>query len=65
MNIEKWMSFAIVSLTMLLIAFNLVGSLWMIVLDKKKDISILKSMGATTQHIKNLFLWEAVLEGPR
>lgn len=61
MNIEKWMSFAIVSLTMLLIAFNLVGSLWMIVLDKKKDISILKSMGATNRDIKNIFLWEGFL----
>lgn len=58
MNIEKWISFAIVSLTLLLVAFNLIGALWMIVLEKKKDISILKSMGAQDHSIRNIFLWE-------
>jgi len=61
MNIEKWMSFAIVSLTLLLVAFNLIGALWMIVLEKKKDISILKSMGADNTSIRNIFLWEGTL----
>ncbi|MEZ4912165.1 MAG: ABC transporter permease [Saprospiraceae bacterium] len=56
MNIEKWISYLIVSLTMLIIAFNMVGSLWMIVLEKKLDISILKSMGLTSTRIKNLFI---------
>jgi lipoprotein-releasing system permease protein len=45
----------------LLIAFNLIGSLWMIVLEKKRDISILKSLGATAKHIRNLFLQEGLL----
>lgn len=36
MNIEKWISYMIACLTLLIIAFNLVGSLWMIVLEKKK-----------------------------
>jgi len=61
MNIEKWMSFAIVSLTLLLVAFNLIGALWMIVLEKKKDIAILKSMGANNTSIRNIFLWEGTL----
>ncbi len=56
MQIEKWISFAIVALMMILISFNLVGALWMIVLEKKKDISILKSMGMTAQHIRSVFL---------
>lgn len=34
MNIEKWMSYAIVCLTLLLVSFNMIGALWMIVLDK-------------------------------
>jgi lipoprotein-releasing system permease protein len=46
---------------MLLIAFNLVGSLWMFVLEKKKDIAILKSMGATNRTVRNIFLKEGVL----
>jgi lipoprotein-releasing system permease protein len=61
MNIEKYMSLLIGTLTILLIAFNLVGSLWMIVLEKKKDIAILKSMGSTRQNILGLFLKEGVL----
>jgi len=61
MNIEKWMSFAILSLTLLLVAFNLIGSLWMIVLEKKQDIAILKSMGADNPTIRNIFLSEGLL----
>ncbi len=61
MNIEKWMSFAILSLTLLLVAFNLIGSLWMIVLEKKQDIAILKSMGADNPTIRNIFLGEGLL----
>lgn len=56
MNIEKWISYLIACLTLLIIAFNLVGSLWMIVLEKKKDIAILKSMGLTKSGIQKIFL---------
>ena len=61
MNIEKWMSFALLSLTLMLVAFNMIGALWMIVLDKKKDIIILKSMGTTKQAIRNIYLYEGLL----
>lgn len=61
MNIERWVSYLIVSLTLFLVAFNLAGSLWMIVLDKKKDISILKAMGMNANRIKKLFLLEGLL----
>lgn len=61
MNIEKWMSYAILGLTILLVAFNMVGALWMIVLEKQKDITILKSMGATEKMIRNIFLNEGLL----
>jgi lipoprotein-releasing system permease protein len=61
MNVEKWMSYAILCLTILLVAFNMVGSLWMMVLEKQKDISILKSMGARDNLIRNIFLSEGLL----
>jgi len=61
MQMEKWLSFAIVSLMMLLVAFNMVGALWMIVLEKQKDIAILKSMGALDNTVRNIFLNEGVL----
>ncbi len=61
MNIEKWLSYAILSLTLVLVAFNLIGALWMIVMDKQKDIAILKSMGALDKTIRNVFLYEGLL----
>jgi len=61
MNIEKWVSFLIISLTLLIVAFNLVGSLWMIVLDKRRDISTLKALGFDAKGIKKIFLMEGLL----
>jgi lipoprotein-releasing system permease protein len=56
MQIEKWVGFAIVSLMMILISFNLVGALWMIVLEKKRDIAILRSLGMTAKGVSSVFL---------
>lgn len=61
MQVEKWLSYAIASLMMLLVAFNIVGALWMVVLEKQKDISILKSMGALNTTVRNIFLNEGLL----
>ncbi len=61
MQVEKWLSFAIVSLMMLMVSFNLIGALWMIVLEKQPDIAILKSMGATNRTVRNIFLQEGLL----
>ena len=56
MNIEKWVSYLIACLTMLIVAFNMVGSLWMIVLEKKHDLAILKPMGMTSDNIQGIFI---------
>jgi len=55
-QVEKWVSYMIASLTIILIIFNLVCSLWMIVIDKKKDLSILKSMGYTSKDTSNIIM---------
>lgn len=61
MQLEKWMGYAITCLMLILMAFNMVGALWMIVLDKQKDISILKSMGADDSAVRSIFLGEGLL----
>jgi len=61
MQIEKWLSYALACFTLLLIAFNMVGALWMIVIEKKKDMSILKSMGMSTRNVEMIFISEGVL----
>jgi lipoprotein-releasing system permease protein len=61
MQLEKWMGYAITCLMLTLMAFNMVGALWMIVLDKQKDISVLKSLGADDPVIRRIFLGEGLL----
>ncbi len=61
MQLEKWMGYAITSLMLILMAFNTIGALWMIVLDKQKDISTLKSLGATDGLVRRIFLLEGLL----
>ena len=55
---EKWFTFAILALVLFISSFNIFGSLIMLVLDKKKDIGILKSMGIEDGAIRNIFLWQ-------
>lgn len=61
MRVEKWMGFAILTLMLLLMAFNMVGALWMLVLDKQRDISTLRSLGADDHLIRRIFIGEGLL----
>jgi len=61
MRIEKWLSFAIPGLMLLLVSFNLIGALWMIVLEKARDISVLKTMGMTDAGVRRIFLYQGLL----
>ncbi|HPQ20674.1 MAG TPA: FtsX-like permease family protein, partial [Saprospiraceae bacterium] len=63
MNIEKWISYLIATLTLLIIAFNMIGALWMIVLDKKTDIAILKSLGFQNKDVQSIFSRVGLLIG--
>lgn len=60
-NTEKWMVFAIISFALLLITFNLVGSLSMLVLEKKRDIRVLEATGMDSASVKRIFFSEGVL----
>jgi lipoprotein-releasing system permease protein len=64
MQIEKWVIYGILSLILLVAAFNMIGALTMLVLEKEKDIAVLKAMGASENRIQNIFLSEGfVLAG--
>ena len=60
-NLEKWIGFIIFSFTLVLVAFNMVGALWMLVLEKRNDIAHLKAMGADNVLVRNIFLIEGAL----
>lgn len=61
MSSEKWSSFMILSFILVIASFNLLGSLTMIIIDKKNDIFILESMGASRSLIRRIFLFEGWL----
>ncbi len=61
MKLEKWMAYIILTFTLLLVAFNMIGSLWMLVIEKKHDISVLKSLGATPNMVRTIFLSEGTM----
>ncbi len=63
MRLEKWAIYAVLTLILILAAFNMVSALTMLVLEKKKDISVLQSLGADGMLIKKIFLSEGLLLG--
>lgn len=60
-QLEKWAIYAIFSLILLVAAFNMIGALSMLVLEKKKDIQVLQAMGAGQGLIRKIFLSEGLL----
>lgn len=63
MEIEKWGSFVILSLIIMVAAFNIISSLIMVVMEKTREIGILKSMGASSKSIMKIFVFEGLLVG--
>lgn len=63
MKLEKVVMFVILALIVLVAAFNIVSTLFMVVLEKRRDIGVLKSMGATRAMILHVFLVEGLLIG--
>lgn len=61
MRSEKWAIFLILAFILVIAAFNVVGSLTMLVLEKRKDIDILHSLGASKKQIRQVFLLEGVM----
>ncbi len=63
LKLEKIVMFIILTLIILVAAFNIVGTLIMVVVEKTRDIAILKSMGATRRSIMKIFLIEGAVIG--
>jgi lipoprotein-releasing system permease protein len=61
MQLEKWAIYGILCLILVVAAFNMIGALTMLVLEKKKDINVLKAMGASNGAIQKIFLSEGLL----
>ncbi len=61
MGTEKWVIYIILTLILVVAAFNMVGALTMLVWDKEKDIHVLKALGASNGLVQKIFLSEGIL----
>jgi lipoprotein-releasing system permease protein len=60
-NYERWSIFMILTFVLIIAIFNIIGSLTMLVLDKRKDIAILTSLGANKGLIQSIFFFEGMM----
>jgi lipoprotein-releasing system permease protein len=61
MNIERWVIYGVLCLILVVAAFNMIGALTMLVLEKQKDISVLHALGGNQNFIQKIFLGEGML----
>jgi lipoprotein-releasing system permease protein len=61
MKSEKWAIFLILTLILFMATFNVIGSLSMLIIDKKMDIAVLQCMGAGQRLVKTIFLTEGMM----
>ena len=58
MEVEKLISYVFLSFILLIACFNVIGSLSMLIIDKREDVMILRNLGATDLVISKIFLFE-------
>ncbi len=63
LKMEKILYFVVLLLIVLVAAFNIVAMLIMVVMEKRKDIAVLKSLGATSQSIGRIFIYKGIIIG--
>jgi len=61
LNYERWFIFMILVFVLIIAIFNIIGSLTMLVMDKRKDIAILTSLGANKRLIQGIFFFEGMM----
>lgn len=61
LNSERWAVYAILSLMLFIASFNIIGCLSMLILEKQKDIAILRTMGSSKAFIRKIFLSTSIL----
>jgi lipoprotein-releasing system permease protein len=61
MRSEKMAVFIILGFILLIAVFNVIGSLSMLILDKRKDMAVLQSLGASNRLIRQIFFTEGMM----
>ncbi len=63
MMIERWAAYILLALIIAVATFNILSSLTMSVIEKKKDIALMRSMGVTKKSVLRIFMFEGILIG--
>ena len=63
MQVERWCAYVVLCLIIAVASFNLLGSLTMTVIEKRRDIGILKSMGASNESLRKIFGLQGLFVG--
>ncbi|MBE2188060.1 MAG: ABC transporter permease [Desulfobulbaceae bacterium] len=63
MKFERFVTFAVLSIIIMLAVFNVLISLSMTVIEKRRDIGVLRSLGASGNAIRNIFVYQGVIIG--
>ncbi len=63
LKLEKTTMFIILTLIIIVACFNIIGTLIMVVMEKTKDIGILKSIGASNENIRKIFMFNGIIVG--
>jgi lipoprotein-releasing system permease protein len=61
LNYESWAVYMILTFVLIIAIFNIIGSLTMLVIDKRKDIAILSGLGANKSMIQGIFFFEGMM----
>ena len=61
MKIEKYIAYIFLTFILVVACFNIIGSLSMLIIDKKEDVKTLRNLGANERQIRNVFMFEGRL----
>lgn len=60
-EIEKWVTFVLLAFILIVASFNILSTLVMLMIEKRNNMRLLRSMGMADRRIKQIFIWEGVL----
>ena len=58
MRIEKYLAYVFLTFILVVASFNIIGSLSMLIIDKKEDVATLRNLGASNKQVSRIFLFE-------
>ncbi len=61
LNTERWAVYLVLTFILIIAICNIIGSITMLIIDKKKDIAVLRTMGATFQLIQRIYFFEGMM----